>query len=162
VTEYKSPTWDPQYANSAWVRIGPANVDKAGEFIYGRIRMDRELWPYFDRYDVARIRRHVVLLLSQLLGGPKAYDTSQLAQRIKAAHEPIRHSVNNEPITLRAFWLTSRIFHAAFLLLPEATENDIDTVMAAFWSLAPVIVQEKTSDGTWVYYTVPDATPAQA
>jgi hemoglobin len=39
---------------------------------------DDELAPYFTDVDLARLKRHQVLLLSQVLGGPTAYDGREL------------------------------------------------------------------------------------
>jgi truncated hemoglobin YjbI len=147
--QYQSPTWDLQYKDTPWSEIGPADIDQGVEWIYGRIRMNRELWPYFENYPVARIRRHVTLLLSQLLGGPRAFDLSDIAQQMANKHAPIKHSRTGDPITVRAFYMTSRIFHAAFLTMPNARAEHIAAVMTTFWSLAPVIAQIYTN-GEWV------------
>lgn len=144
-----SPTWDPEFKGSAWSEIGPADIDQCGEFVYGRLRSNREVWPLFDSYNMGRIRRHVVLLLGQLWGGPRAYDMAILAEHMKTVHAPIRHSISREPITVRHFYVVSRIFHAGFLLMPNAKADHISAAMEALWSLAPVISHVK-QDGQWV------------
>ena len=41
---------------------------------YERVLGDPRLAPYFEGVDLARLKRHQVLLISQVLGGPANYD----------------------------------------------------------------------------------------
>ena len=41
---------------------------------------DPQLAPYFEGVDLARLKRHQVLLISQVLGGPATYDGRPLDQ----------------------------------------------------------------------------------
>jgi hemoglobin len=59
---------------------GAATIQEAVERFYGRVLGDRELVPYFTGIDMARLKRHQVLLLSQVLGGPSAYDGRDLGE----------------------------------------------------------------------------------
>jgi|SRR5919199_167578 hemoglobin len=47
---------------------------------YERVVTDPQLAGYFEGQDVSRIKRHQVLLLSQVLGGPAQYDGRQLGE----------------------------------------------------------------------------------
>jgi hemoglobin len=62
-------------------RIGgtPA-VREAVDRFYTRVLDDAELAPYFTDADVGAIKRHQVLLLSQVLGGPQGYDGRELGE----------------------------------------------------------------------------------
>lgn len=57
---------------------GAATITEAVDRFYARVLDDAELAPYFAETDLAAVRRHQVLLLSQVLGGPAAYDGRQL------------------------------------------------------------------------------------
>jgi hemoglobin len=47
---------------------------------YERVVADPQLTHYFDGQDIPRIKRHQVLLLSQVLGGPAEYTGRQLGE----------------------------------------------------------------------------------
>lgn len=57
---------------------GGAAVREAVDRFYALVLADDELAPYFTDVDIARLKRHQVLLLSQVLGGPTAYDGREL------------------------------------------------------------------------------------
>ncbi|MGH9235247.1 MAG: group I truncated hemoglobin [Acidimicrobiales bacterium] len=57
---------------------GGAAVLEAVDRFYALVLADDELAPYFTDVDIARLKRHQVLLLSQVLGGPTAYDGREL------------------------------------------------------------------------------------
>jgi hemoglobin len=57
---------------------GGAAVREAVDRFYTLVLADDELAPYFTDVDIARLKRHQVLLLSQVLGGPTAYDGREL------------------------------------------------------------------------------------
>ena len=65
-------------------RVGgrPAITAVVDEF-YARVLSDDELAPYFTGTDVDAVKRHQVLLLSMVLGGPSEYEGRELG----AAHE---------------------------------------------------------------------------
>lgn len=71
-----SPTPESHYD-----RVGgqPA-IREVVERFYARVLADDELTPYFADADVVEIKRHQVLLLSQVLGGPAEYDGRDLGQ----------------------------------------------------------------------------------
>ena len=58
---------------------GPA-VNAVVTDFYERVLGDPQLAPYFERVDLARLKRHQVLLISQVLGGPANYDGRPLDQ----------------------------------------------------------------------------------
>ncbi|HEX6418162.1 MAG TPA: group 1 truncated hemoglobin [Acidimicrobiales bacterium] len=65
---------------------GAAAIQRAVELFYDRVLADDELAPYFTGTDMPSLRRHQVLLLSQVLGGPASYDGRALAE----AHQGLR------------------------------------------------------------------------
>lgn len=61
-------------------RLGGApTIREAVDRFYVRVLADDELAPYFTDTEMAALKRHQVLLLSQVLGGPAAYDGRDLA-----------------------------------------------------------------------------------
>lgn len=61
-------------------RLGGApTIREAVDRFYVRVLADDELAPYFTDTEMAALKRHQVLLLSQVLGGPAAYDGRELA-----------------------------------------------------------------------------------
>jgi hemoglobin len=64
---------------SHYDRLGGAEAIRAAvDKLYLRILRDDRLAPYFSGVDVARVKRHQVLLLCALLGGPQTYDGRSL------------------------------------------------------------------------------------
>lgn len=60
---------------SHYDRMGGApTIREAVDRFYELVLADAELAPYFTDTDLAQVKRHQVLLLSQVLGGPTAYD----------------------------------------------------------------------------------------
>lgn len=60
------------------IGAGPAVTAVVDDF-YQRVLGDPALTPYFDGVDLPRLKRHQVLLVSQVLGGPADYDGRSLA-----------------------------------------------------------------------------------
>ena len=58
---------------------GPAVSAVVNDF-YERVLGDPQLAPYFEGVDMARLKRHQVLLVTQVLGGPDRYDGRPLAE----------------------------------------------------------------------------------
>jgi hemoglobin len=77
---------------SDYDRVGGAPTIRAVvDRFYDLVLADGELAGYFTGLDLARIKRHQVLLLSQVLGGPVTYDGRDLADahrhlRVSGAH----------------------------------------------------------------------------
>jgi hemoglobin len=70
-------------AQSDYHRIGGADAVKhVVNRFYELVLGDPELAPYFVGVDLARLKRHQVLLVSQVLGGPVEYD----GRSLKDAH----------------------------------------------------------------------------
>jgi hemoglobin len=66
---------------SPYDRIGgQPTLREAVDRFYARVLDDPELAPYFEGKDMARIKRHQVLLLGQVLGGPQDYDGRELGE----------------------------------------------------------------------------------
>ncbi|MGZ4493796.1 MAG: group I truncated hemoglobin [Nocardioides sp.] len=74
---------DEQHAHavSDYDRIGGvAAVRTVVDRFYELILEDDRLVAYFTDTDLPRLKRHQVLLISQVLGGPAAYDGRELRQ----------------------------------------------------------------------------------
>lgn len=68
---------------SDYERVGGADaVTTVVQLFYERVLADPELAGYFTDVDMPRLKRHQVLLISQVLGGPAEYD----GQDLRAAH----------------------------------------------------------------------------
>jgi hemoglobin len=76
MTEQPQPTTASPYQRLGGIDALRPVVDE----FYARILADPELAPYFAGLDVARIKRHQVLLLASLLGGPHTYPGRSLAE----------------------------------------------------------------------------------
>lgn len=59
---------------------GGSAVSAVVNDFYERVLRDPQLAPYFEGIDLARLKRHQVLLISQVLGGPADYDGRPLDQ----------------------------------------------------------------------------------
>ncbi|QGN48786.1 group I truncated hemoglobin [Micromonospora sp. WMMD558] len=79
VTEETAPT-------SHYERIGGAGSVKAAvDLFYDKVLADPELAGYFTDVDMPAQRRHMVLMLTVVLGGPNEYAGRGLAE----AHQPL-------------------------------------------------------------------------
>ena len=58
---------------------GPAVSAVVNDF-YERVLRDPKLVQYFEGVDLPRLKRHQVLLVTQVLGGPNKYDGRPLAE----------------------------------------------------------------------------------
>jgi hemoglobin len=58
---------------------GAPAVTAVVDRFYQLVLADPQLSGYFDGVDLARLKRHQVLLVSQVLGGPAQYDGRDLA-----------------------------------------------------------------------------------
>jgi hemoglobin len=61
-------------------RRGQPAIREVVEQFYARVLADEDLAPYFVDADVTQVKRHQVLLLSQVLGGPAEYDGRDLGE----------------------------------------------------------------------------------
>jgi hemoglobin len=59
---------------------GGAAVSIVVDRFYQRVLDDPQLAPFFRDTDIAKLKRHQVLLISQVLGGPANYDGRDLRQ----------------------------------------------------------------------------------
>lgn len=66
---------------SHYDRLGGApTIREAVERFYALVLADPDLAPFFTDVDVAQVKRHHVLLFSQVLGGPASYDGRSLGE----------------------------------------------------------------------------------
>lgn len=59
---------------------GGSAVSAVVNDFYDRVLGDPQLAPYFEGVDLARVKRHQVLMVSQVLGGPEAYTGRPLSE----------------------------------------------------------------------------------
>jgi hemoglobin len=72
---------EPGNAGSLYESIGGAEALRvAVDRFYLKVLGDPELAPYFEGKDVPAIKRHQVLLLTTVLGGPGAYEGRDLGE----------------------------------------------------------------------------------
>jgi hemoglobin len=110
---------------------GPAVSAVVNDF-YVRVLADPQLAPYFEGIDIARLKRHQVLLVTQVLGGPAKYDGRPLGD----AHEGL--GIDHDDFAAVAGHLTAS--------LKEAGVPD-DIVMRAMATVAatePDIVEARS------------------
>ena len=110
---------------------GPAVSAVVNDF-YERVLGDPQLAPYFEGVDMPRLKRHQVLLVTQVLGGPNSYDGRQLDE----AHEGL--GVDHDDFAAVAGHLTSAMRDAG---VPD------DIVMRAIAGVAatePDIVESRS------------------
>jgi hemoglobin len=62
---------------------GHTSIKAVVDEFYVRVLADARLTPYFQGADLARLKRHQALFISQALGGPRQYDGRDMA----AAHQ---------------------------------------------------------------------------
>ncbi|ADB33806.1 globin [Kribbella flavida DSM 17836] len=72
---------NPQVSDYTAVGGGPA-IASVVDLFYREVLADPQLVDYFADTDLARLKRHQVALVSQVMGGPVAYEGDDLA----AAH----------------------------------------------------------------------------
>ncbi|MGW0435835.1 group I truncated hemoglobin [Micromonospora sp. NPDC003197] len=77
---------------SHYERIGgtPA-VKTAVELFYDRVLADRDLVGYFGKTDMVEQRRHMVLMLTAVLGGPNNYTGRSLTEAHQPLNIPVEH-----------------------------------------------------------------------
>lgn len=72
---------EPGNASTLYDSIGGADALRvAVDRFYLKVLGDPQLAPYFEGKDVSAIKRHQVLLLTTVLGGPEAYDGRDLGR----------------------------------------------------------------------------------
>jgi hemoglobin len=71
---------------------GPAVSAVVNDF-YDRVLADPKLAPYFEDVDLARVKRHQVLLVTKVLGGPDNYT----GRTLKEAHAGL--GINDDEFT---------------------------------------------------------------
>lgn len=77
---------------SHYERIGgAASVKVAVDLFYDEVLADPDLAPYFVDINMERQRRHFVLMLTTLLGGPDNYAGQGLAEAHKPLNIPVEH-----------------------------------------------------------------------
>jgi hemoglobin len=72
---------EPGNASTLYDSIGGADALRlAVDRFYVKVLGDPQLAPYFEGKDVSAIKRHQVLLLTTVLGGPGAYEGRDLGE----------------------------------------------------------------------------------
>jgi hemoglobin len=110
---------------------GPAVSAVVNDF-YERVLGDPQLTPYFEGVDIARLKRHQVLLVTQVLGGPNNYDGRPLAD----AHEGL--GIDHDDFSRVAGHLTRSLSDAG------VPEDIVMRAMAAVAATEPDIVESRS------------------
>ena len=119
------------------VRIEPTLYEKLGgeqtikvvvEEFYVRVLGDPLLSPVFEGVDMARLKRHQALFLSQALGGPKQYE----GRDMEAAHAGL--GITSDQFDAVAGHLVATLQHF------QVEQEDIDTIVAVVAPLKEAIV----------------------
>jgi hemoglobin len=89
--EKNSPTSSSE-PQSHYQRIGGAAAVKAAvDLFYDRVLTDLDLVGYFEKVDMVEQRRHLVLMLTVVLGGPNNYTGRGLAEAHQPLNIPLEH-----------------------------------------------------------------------
>jgi len=94
---------------------------------YERVLRDPQLAPYFEGVDLARLKRHQVLLISQVLGGPADYDGRPLDQAhagLGISHDDLAAVVSHLVAAMREARVPEDILLRAIAVV-ASTEPDI-------------------------------------
>ena len=110
---------------------GPAVSAVVNDF-YERVLGDPQLAPYFEGVDMARLKRHQVLLVSQVLGGPANYDGRPLDE----AHDGL--GIDHDDFAKVAAHLTAAMTAAG------VPEDIVMRAIAAVASTEPDIVESRS------------------
>ncbi|MEV4755180.1 group 1 truncated hemoglobin [Micromonospora sp. NPDC049559] len=77
---------------SHYQRIGGSPAIKlAVDQFYERVLADPDLTGYFEKVDLEQLRRHQVLMLTTVLGGPNGYTGRPLAEAHQPLNIPVEH-----------------------------------------------------------------------
>ncbi|MEV5891744.1 group I truncated hemoglobin [Nonomuraea fuscirosea] len=63
---------------SYYEQVGATTIRDVVDRFYVVVLDDAELKPYFDGVDMGRLKRHMVMLLCSVLGGPEVYEGHDL------------------------------------------------------------------------------------
>ncbi|GAA3612629.1 hypothetical protein GCM10022419_117050 [Nonomuraea rosea] len=63
---------------SYYEQVGASTIRDVVDRFYVVVLDDVDLKPYFDGVDMARLKRHMVMLLCSVLGGPEVYEGHDL------------------------------------------------------------------------------------
>jgi hemoglobin len=114
---------EPVSPQSPFQRIGgTASVRKAVEMLYVRLLADPDLAPYFKGVDLSELKRHMVLLLIKVLGGPEEYPGRDLDE----AHR--RLNITDAHYNLVVMYLNGVLTE---LGVPRDILDDVNGVLAA-------------------------------
>jgi hemoglobin len=94
---------------------------------YERVLRDAQLAPYFQGIDLARLKRHQVLLISQVLGGPADYEGRRLDQAhagLGISHDDLAAVANHLVAAMREAGVPEDILLRAIAVV-ASTEPDI-------------------------------------
>lgn len=77
---------------SHYERIGgAASVKAAVQLFYERVLVDPDLVGYFEKIEMEEQRRHMVLMLTTVLGGPNNYAGRGLPEAHQPLNIPVEH-----------------------------------------------------------------------
>jgi hemoglobin len=110
---------------------GPAVSAVVNDF-YERVLGDSQLVSYFEGIDIPRLKRHQVLLVTQVLGGPNNYD----GRSLKEAHEGL--GIDHDDFTRVAGHLTGAMREAG------VPDDILMRAMATVAATEPDIVESRS------------------
>jgi hemoglobin len=108
---------------SDFERIGGAPaVAAVVEELYKRVTVDPLVGHYFDSVDLPRLKRHMVLMLTSVLGGPEEYE----GRTLEEAHQPLH--ISDEDYARVGEHLMAILAEAG---APEDVQGDVAGVLGA-------------------------------
>ncbi|WP_446017871.1 group I truncated hemoglobin [Agromyces arachidis] len=129
--EQLDPNTPSDYAAVGGAPAITAVVDRFYELVVG----DDRLRGYFDEVEMVRLKRHQVALVSQVMGGPVAYEGREL----RAAHSGM--GITSEDFGAVAVHLVTALIEAG------VEQPIIDRVVGTIAGTEPDIVEAKTLAG---------------
>jgi hemoglobin len=111
-------------------RIGGAPaVSLVVDRFYQRLLKDPDLEPFFTEVDLPRLKRHQVLLISQVLGGPAEYSGRQLGEAhagLRIGHGDFQRVVTHLVDVLHEVEVDPEIIARVGAVLAEAEGDVVD------------------------------------
>jgi hemoglobin len=108
---------------SDFERIGGAPaVTAVVDELYKRVTVDPLVGHYFADIDLPRLKRHMVLMLTSVLGGPDDYD----GRTLEEAHQPL--GISDEDYARVGEHLMAILVDAG---VPEDIQGDVAGVLGA-------------------------------
>jgi hemoglobin len=136
----------PSSTESAYRQIGGAPaVRELVDRLYELLLVDPELAPYFEHVNLPQLKRHMVLLLIRVLGGPDEYEGRDLA----AAHRHL--GISREHYWRVSLYLYSVMFN---MNVPMDIAQGVGAVLAGVEDL--IVAPSSLRPRPWEVAVAPD------